>query len=353
MKALVLAAGKGTRLKPLTNTLAKHLLPVANKPILYYVIEQIVKAGLDEIGIVVSPETMGGIKQAVSDGARWNARISYIVQSPALGLAHAVKVSQDFLGDSSFLLFLGDNIFQSGVNEMVSKFLEQSPEAVIGLKSVPDPRSFGVAELNRSGEISRVVEKPPEPRSNLALVGAYIITPFIHRIIENLRPSWRGEYEITDAIQGLLEAGKRVSSHIFEGWWLDTGKKEDLLQANRIMLESLESSFIRSDIDNATEIRGKVDLRGETVIQNSKIIGPVSIASGCTIISSEIGPYTCLGEDTSIQDSKIARTVILNKCRISGMSISNSLVGNNVTLLKKLQTKESDLFIGDDSILEI
>lgn len=355
MKALILAGGKGTRLKPLTNTIAKHLLPVANKPILYYVVEQICGAGITSIGVVISPETGTHIREALADGSKWGARITYILQSEPLGLAHAVKTAQSFLGETPFLLFLGDNLIKDNLNTLVSRFKSESPAALIVLKAVADPRAFGVAEIDASGRVKRLVEKPKEPKSNLAMVGIYLFSPEIHQAIAQIKPSWRGEYEITDAIQKLVDMGKEVKSHTLSGWWLDTGKKNDLLEANRIVLDEQLKRRIKGEVDHASRIIGRVEVREGTRVEGSVIRGPVSIAENCLIINSFIGGFTSIGAGTEIQDSSVEYSLIMSNSRILGIrTLSDSVIGRNVEITKEEQKLQATrFFVGDDTRIEL
>ncbi|MBM3165929.1 MAG: glucose-1-phosphate thymidylyltransferase [Chloroflexi bacterium] len=355
MKALVLSGGKGTRLKPLTNTTAKQLLPVANKPILHYVIEQITEANIKDIGIIISLETGQSIKEAIGNGAKWNARVTYILQPEPLGLAHAVKTAQDFLGASPFLMFLGDNLIQGGVTSFVTEFNITKPDALVLLKEVPDPRLFGVAELDKSGKVIHMVEKPKQPKSNLALVGIYLFTPQIHEAIAKIKPSWRGELEITDAMQQLLDKGKTVRSHILQGWWLDTGKKDDLLEANRVVLDDLLKRDIRGEANSNSQVVGRVEVREGTKIENSTIRGPVSIAESCHIKDSFIGPFTSIAAGTTVQNSCIDHSVILENCSIRNIErLSDSIIGRNSEVTRQEDSiKSARLFIGDDARVEL
>jgi glucose-1-phosphate thymidylyltransferase len=354
MKALVLAGGKGTRLRPLTDTIAKHVLPVGNKPIIYYVLEQIREAGITDIGVVISPETGADIRRVLADGSRWGAKITYIMQTPALGLAHAVKVSREFLEDSPFLLFLGDNLIKERVKGLVADYEASSADALIVLKEVADPRAFGVAVLDESGRVKKLVEKPREPPSNLAMVGVYVFNRTIHTVIEQLKPSQRGEFEITDAIQLLLDSGKVVKSHILKGWWLDTGKKEDLLEANHKVMDEFLQTAVIGEADGSSSITGKVEIAAGARIVNSRIIGPASIAAGCRINGSTIGPYTCLGEDTTVIDSQVENSIILEKVRIVEVRhLVNSVIGRNSEIIRPEQRDEAtSLFLGDYARLE-
>ncbi|MDY7019417.1 MAG: glucose-1-phosphate thymidylyltransferase [Chloroflexota bacterium] len=355
MKALILCAGEGTRLKPLTHTMAKSLIPVANKPILFYVLEQLREADITYVGIVVSPKTGNWIKEAVGDGSKWDAHITYIVQSEPLGLAHAVKTAHEFLGDSPFLMFLGDNLIDGGVTKFVSQFNAYVPDALILVKEVSNPRSFGVAELNEKGEVFHVVEKPKEPKSNLALVGAYLFTCEIHKAIAKIGPSWRGELEITDAIQKLLDMGKQVQSHVLQGWWLDTGTKDDLLKANQVMLENFVGRDIKGSIDSKTQVIGTVEIRQKTEVLDSTIQGPVSIAENCRIKNSVIGPFTSISAGTVMEDSSVENSVILENCRISEIEcMTDSVIGSSTVVLKqKHDSKAINLFVGNDDRIEL
>jgi glucose-1-phosphate thymidylyltransferase len=355
MKGLVLAGGKGTRLKPLTHTTAKHLLPVANKPILYYILEQITEVGIKDIGIIISPETGQKIKEAVGDGSQWQARITYILQSEPLGLAHAVKTAQTFLGDSPFLMFLGDNLIGGGIKAFWEEFHSQSSEALIMLKEVADPRLFGVAELDTLGKVIRLTEKPREPKSNLAVVGVYLFTSEIHRAIEKIKPSWRGELEITDAIQKLLDSGKAVHSYILKGWWLDTGKKDDMLEANRVVLDDLLQRSIKGEVGANSQVLGRVELGEEAKLENSVVQGPVSIAARCQIRDSFIGPFTSLGVGTVIERSHIEYSVILENCFISNIKrLENSIIGKGSAVIgQEGGPRAVRLFVGDESKVEL
>ncbi len=357
LKALVLAGGKGTRLKPITTTLAKQLVPVANKPILFYVLDQIRGAGITDIGIIIAPETGQLIQQAVGDGARWGAKITYITQTEPKGLAHAVKTAQDYLGDSPFLMFLGDNLVQKGITRFVEEFKRnaQSIDSMILLKEVKETHLFGIAELNDKGEVFHIEEKPKIAKSNLAVIGVYVFSPVIHEAISQIKPSWRGELEITDAIQKVIDMGKKIKSHILEGWWLDTGKKDDLLEANRVVLDEFLTRDLKCEIKETTRIMGRVEIGKGTTVDNSTIRGPVSIAENCQLKNCFVGPYTSIGPGTIIEECEIDHSVILENCRIQNVDrVIDSVIGRNTEVTAhKDRIKAVRLFLGDDAKVEL
>lgn len=355
MKALILAGGKGTRLKPLTNTMAKQLFPVANRPIIFYAIDQIRQAGITDIGIIISPETGESIKEAVGDGSKWGTNVTYILQPEPAGLAHAVKTAREFLANSSFLMFLGDNLIKGSIRELAEEFKQNNHDALILLKNVSNARNFGVAELNDRGEVVHLEEKPKKPRSHLALVGIYLFSPAVHDIIAHLKPSWRGELEITDAIQGLLDTGKSVQSHILDGWWLDTGKKDDLLEANRVVLDDFLTHEINGSVDAESRITGRVNIRQGTRVLSSTIQGPVDIAEECQINNSFIGPFTSIGNRTVIENSSIEHSVILEDCLVSNVQrLVDSIIGNGTKVIKHGKGSETlRIFAGDDARVEL
>lgn len=354
MKALILSGGTGSRLRPLTYTGAKQLIPVANKPILYYAIEAIRDAGITEIGIIINQETGPDVRAALGDGSNWGTSITYIEQDAPRGLAHAVKIAEEFIGQDSFLMYLGDNLVKSGVKDFVEKFNANESNSLILLSKVPDPQRFGVAELD--GErIIRLVEKPQVPPSDLALVGVYLFDSSIFKAVKEIQPSWRNELEITDAIQYLVDANYHVDSHIIDGWWKDTGKPEDVLEANRMMLESIELN-IEGSVDEASSISGRVSIGDGTEIINSVVRGPVMSASGARIENAYIGPFTAISHNVTIQNSEIENSIILEGTDIIDIStrIDNSLIGKNVKL-NRVQKKPNALnfVIGDNSRVDI
>jgi len=354
MKALVLAGGKGTRLRPLTYTMAKQLVPVANRPIIHYVMDQISNVGIKEVGIIISPETGEQIKEALAGNA-WGLEFSFILQEEPKGLAHAVMVAQDFLGEDPFLMYLGDNLIGQGIEGFVEEFRSSRPEALILLKEVKDPRMFGVAEVDGTGEVKRLIEKPKEPPSNLALVGIYLFSPAIHEAISEIKPSFRGELEITDAIQRLLEKGKTVKSFILKRWWLDTGKKDDLLEANRVVLDELVERDLRGEVDEKSRIVGRVSLAKGARVEKSTIRGPVVIGEKTVIKGSFIGPYTSIGYNCIIKNAVLEHSVILDGAKITDIErLEDSVVGRNAVVSKGNQnSKALRLMIGDDAEVEV
>ena len=349
MKALILSGGAGTRLRPITHTAAKQLIPVANKPILFYGIEAVKEAGINDVGIVTG-DTHDEIKEAVGKGEKWGIKVTYIRQPSPLGLAHAVKVSRDFLQDEPFVMYLGDNIVKQGINSLVKEFREKKPNSQILLAHVNNPRQFGVAEL-KGDKVVRLVEKPKEPKSDLALVGVYMFDHHIFEAVDNIKPSWRNELEITDAIQYLIEHGYLVHSHIINGWWKDTGRREDLLEANRIMLDDVKTE-IKGEVSEDSRIYGRVKIDSGARVIKSVIRGPAIIGRGCRLIKSYIGPFTSIYYNTLIEESEIEHSIVMEECKITGLKsrIEDSLIGKNVVISKSTAKPQAYRFmLGDGS----
>ncbi len=356
MKALILSGGKGTRLRPLTYTGAKQLVPVANKPILWYGIESIVAAGITDIGIIINPETGGEIKAQTGEGEYFGAKISYILQEQPLGLAHAVKIAQPFLGDSPFIMYLGDNLIQDSLGGFLEAFKSQNLDSLILLRSVSNPTAFGVAKIDEKGRVLQLIEKPEVPPSNLALVGVYFFSPTIHEAIASIQPSARGELEITDAIQALIDHQKSVEALQLNGWWLDTGKKDDLLEANRIILDTCLTINVNGEIDNLSQIIGRVQIGSGSKIINSTIRGPVIIGEGCHIENCFIGPYTSVANRVILREADLEHSVILKEAKVIGIHqrIVDSVIGQRVKLeVAPQRPKALRFMIGDDSHIEL
>jgi len=357
MKALILSGGKGTRLRPLTYTGAKQLVPVANKPILWYGIEGIVAAGITDIGIIISPETGEEVKAKTGNGDRFGAKITYILQDKPAGLAHAVKIAQPFLGDSPFIMYLGDNLIQSELHLFLDRFKTQQTDALILLREVPNPTAFGVAQVDENGRVLHLVEKPKVPPSNLALVGIYFFAKTIHDAIANIQPSARGELEITDAIQYLISQQKKVEACQLEGWWLDTGKKDDLLEANRIILDTTcLTASVLGEVDAKSQVIGRVQIGTGTKLVNCTVRGPVAIGNDCYLENCFVGPYSSIGNNVNLIDVEIDHSVILQGAKVVEIHqrIVDSVIGQRVQLIAAPQRPKALRFmIGDDSQIEL
>lgn len=356
MKALILSGGKGTRLRPLTYTGAKQLVPVANKPILWYGIEAIVAAGITDIGIIISPETGQEVKTKTGNGDRFGANITYILQEQPAGLAHAVKIAQPFLGDAPFVMYLGDNLVQSDLGLFLEKFKTKNLDALTLLCSVANPSAFGVAKIDDEGRVLQLVEKPKNPPSNLALVGIYLFSTGIHDAIASIKPSARGELEITDAIQYLIDQHQKVEAYQLEGWWLDTGKKDDLLEANRIILDTCLKSAIEGEVDEKSQVIGRVQIGSGTKVVNCSIRGPVTIGSDCYLENCFIGPYSSVADQVNLIDVDLEHSVILQGAKVVGIHqrIVDSVVGQRAHLKTAPQRPKALRFlIGDDCQIEL
>ena len=354
MKALVLAGGKGTRFRPLTYTRAKQLIPVANRPVLHYVMDHLHEAGIRDVGVIVSPETSEQIRAAL-DPNPWGFRLEYIHQREPLGLAHGVRTAAEWLGESPFVMYLGDNLVGRGIAELVHRFENESADAVILLKEVSDPRRFGVAVVDGRGRVQQLLEKPSDPPSRLALVGVYIFSPSIHGAIARIRPSWRGELEITDAIQELLSSDARVESVILDSWWLDTGKKDDLLEANRVVLDEWVKREVAGEVDSESQVVGRVSLAPTARVERSVIRGPAVLGAGTLIRDSFVGPYSSIGDGCTVERASLEHCVLLSGAVVRGIQrLEDSVVGENARVVVDAGNHRAlRLMIGDDSEVRI
>jgi glucose-1-phosphate thymidylyltransferase len=353
LKGLILSGGKGTRLRPITHTSAKQLVPVANKPVLFYGIEALAAAGIDEVGIIIAPETGDEIREAAGDGAQFGVKITYIEQDAPSGLAHAVLTAEPFLGDAPFVMYLGDNLLRDGIIDLVDQFRREEPDALILLTPVPDPESYGVAELDGE-KVSRLVEKPKEPKSDLALVGVYMFTSAIHKAAKEIEPSWRNELEITDAIQRLIDSGLRVDPHIVRGWWKDTGQVQDMLDANRLILDDLGERIDGELIDSRTE--GRVVIEEGAKLERSTVRGPAVIGRNSHLVDAYIGPYTAIGDNVQIEDAEIEYSIVLSGSSVRDLDgrIEASLIGRNVAIARSPTLPKAYRFVvGDNAEIAI
>jgi glucose-1-phosphate thymidylyltransferase len=353
LKGLILSGGAGTRLRPITHTSAKQLVPVANKPVLFYGIEALVGAGIDQVGIIIAPETGEEIKAAVGDGSRFGAEVTYVPQDEPLGLAHAMLTADRFLGEDPFVMYLGDNLLRDGITDLVEAFRSSGPDALILLTSVPDPESYGVAELEGEAVV-RLIEKPSEPPSNLALVGVYMFGSAILDAARAIEPSARGELEITDAIQRLIDDGHRVESHRVTGWWKDTGQLADMLEANRLVLEDIDRKVEGELVDSKVE--GRVVIDAGARLERSQVRGPAIVGAGAVIRDAYVGPYTSVGPGVRISGSEVEHSILLEGASVCdlGTRMEASLLGRNVSLERgDGLPKTMRMIVGDNSEITI
>lgn len=361
MKGLILSGGAGTRLRPITHTSAKQLVPVANKPILFYGIEDMAEAGISEVGIIIG-ETGAEIREAVGDGSQFGVSVTYIPQEEPLGLAHCVQIARDFLGEDDFVMYLGDNLLRQGIAQFADAFerdrkrsdVKDRPSAQILLARVPDPQRFGVAAVDEDGKVLRLIEKPDNPPSDLALVGVYLFDASIHEAVDSIEPSPRGELEITDAIQWLIDHGHRVRHEILDGWWKDTGKLEPLLEGNRLVLESLEPC-IDGEVSDDSNVEGRVVIEKGAYVVGSRIRGPAIIGANTHIINSYVGPYTSVYHDCVIESTEIEHSVVLESSKIIGIDrVVDSLIGKAVEVRRSdARPKATRLMLGDHSKVDL
>ena len=365
MKGLILSGGAGTRLRPITHTSAKQLVPVANKPILYFGLEDMAEAGITEVGIIVG-DTRAEIADAVGDGSRFGLKVTYIPQDAPLGLAHCVLIARDFLGDDDFVMYLGDNLLRQGIAEFVAAFEadrshtsqdhvdDDPPSAQILLAHVHDPQRFGVAEIGDDGEVVRLVEKPVDPPSDLALVGVYLFDPSIHEAVRAIAPSPRGELEITDAIQWLIDNGRRVRHEVVDGWWIDTGKLDPLLEGNRLVLETIEPR-VDGDVDEDSHLLGRVVIEAGAKIINSTVRGPAIIGERTVVRNSYIGPYTSVYYDCEVINTEIEHSIVLEQSTITDVPrLADSLIGKEAVVRRSgARPRANRLMVGDHSVIDL
>jgi glucose-1-phosphate thymidylyltransferase len=353
LKGLVLSGGRGTRLRPITHTSAKQLVPVANKPVLFYGLEAMAEAGIREVGVIIAPDTGDAIRAAAGDGSRFGLRLTYIEQEEPRGLAHAVLTAESYLGSSSFVMYLGDNLLKDGITALVEDFKRSKPDALILLTHVPEPELYGVVELD-GDRVKRLVEKPKDPPSDLALVGVYMFTPAIFDAARSIEPSWRDELEITDAIQALIDRGLRVEPHIVRGWWKDTGRLEDILEANRLILEDLEPRIEGELIE--TQVEGRVVVEPGARLVRTIVRGPAIIGAGARISDAYVGPYSAIDEGVTIERAEVEHSIVLGGSTISDLAgrMEASLIGRNVSLRRNHALPKAYRFmIGDNSEVQL
>lgn len=350
MKALILSGGSGTRLRPLTYSQQKQLIPVANKPVLFYAIEDVIEAGANEIGIILGPNKDQVIETVRS--VNWEVPIKFIYQDEPKGLAHTILVAADFL-DEDFVMYLGDNILRDGIVSHMKRFNTLKSSASVLLTPVDDPQRFGVADLNADGSIRRLVEKPKVPPSNYALVGVYFFTPLIIEACKSIKPSWRNELEITDAIQWLIEHGHKVDASFVEGWWKDTGKPDDIFEANRLILDDIEGKS-EGQVEES-QIMGRVVMEKGTRINRSVVKGPCIIGKNSQISDSYIGPYTSIGIGCQICGTEVEDSIIMDESKIiNAGKVVESLIGRNVRIRECVRLpKGSRLIVGDNSDISL
>src|SRR3954451_18558727 len=354
LKGLILSGGRGTRLRPITHTSAKQLVPVANQPVLFYGIEAMAQAGIRDIGIIIAPETGDEIREAAGDGEQFGVQITYVVQDEPAGLAHAVLTAEPFLGDSPFVMYLGDNLLQGGMDALVREFQAEGPDSLILLTPVPDPENYGVAELDAAGAVKRLVEKPQEPATDLALVGVYMFTSHIHHAARSIQPSARGELEITDAIQWLVDSGRRVEPHIVRGGWKDTGRLDDMLEANRLILETIDRK-VDGELEDS-QVDGRVVVEPGARLERATVRGPAVIGSGALLRDAYIGPYTAVGAGCVIEKAEVEHSILLEASSVRGLEgrMESSLLGKNVAISRdERQPRAYRFMVGDNSEIGI